>query len=143
MNDRASPKIEFSGPANGNFLCLISDLIGSIFKRIESLEPSKNQVYNVQLAVHEACTNIVDHAYEDIENGRIHLTFSISSQPLQLIVDVEDHGNAFDPTLITEPDSENLQVRGYGLFIIQKLMDETNYTTTPTGNHWRLIKNLS
>ncbi len=143
MHDTTMQAIHLKGPANGDFLCIVGDCIESIFRRIEILKGSENLIYNVQLAVHEACTNIVDHAYAEEHSGDIQLSFSVKTEPLQLIVDVEDKGNTFDPTVITEPDSENLQVRGYGLYLIQKLMDQTDYTSLDGTNRWRLTKNLT
>ncbi|MEM7330707.1 MAG: ATP-binding protein [Chloroflexota bacterium] len=135
--------IHLSGPANGDFLCIVGDCIESIFKRTEVLKDSENLIYNIQLAVHETCTNIVDHAYSAKDTGDINLIFSVIPSPLQLVVDVEDKGNAFDPTLVEEPNPEQLQVRGYGLYLIQKLMDKTDYSSAGGVNKWRLTKFLT
>ena len=54
---------------------------------------SYDEIEDVKLAVAEACTNSVDHAYIDNE-GEIEISCSIFSDRLQ--IEVIDHGHSFD-----------------------------------------------
>ncbi|MCU0489987.1 MAG: ATP-binding protein [Chloroflexaceae bacterium] len=99
-------------------------------------------VYNVQLAAHEVCTNIVNHAYEEIEQGRIDIKLVLHFQPAQLVIEFQDTGRPFDVTTVPEPNLEEPQVHGYGMFLIKNLMDSVTYTPQSDGNRWQLIKHL-
>jgi serine/threonine-protein kinase RsbW len=96
--------------------------------------------YHIQLAVHETCANIVEHAYEGTCKGRIQITLTLGERCLT--VDIHDTGKAFDPDTVAAPNLDEPQVHGYGLFLIQQLMDEVNYNPKPGDNRWRLVKYL-
>ncbi len=85
------------------------------------------------LAVDEAATNIVKHAYHYDKEKDILINFSISND--ECCVSLTDYGDSFDPSLITPPDmKEYLQQRrvgGLGLFLIRTLMDSMEYKSIP------------
>lgn len=89
--------------------------------------------YKIQLAVDEACSNIIEHAYTDGTQGEIvcGCEFSDEEFTIQLI----DFGQSFDPKRVSSPDlSTNLQDRktgGLGLYFIRQLMDEVTFTIVP------------
>ena len=100
-------------------------------------------VYAVQLAVDEACSNIIEHAYQGKETGAIGCTCEIT--PDSLVVILNDHGRCFDPTHASEPDlSPKLGDRaqgGLGIYFIRKLMDRVEYKYSPDcGNTLKLVK---
>lgn len=134
--------VKLNVPASAQFVAVVEDCVAGMLRRIGQLEEDEQSVYNIRLAVHETCTNILEHAYGQQANGRINFEFSINEAPLQFVMTLHDKGQSFDFYGVPDPDPEKLQVRGYGLFLIQQLMDETIYTPTPEGNRWRLIKNL-
>ena len=100
-------------------------------------------VYAVQMAVDEACSNIIEHAYGGEGNGQIQLTCRSTAAGLQ--VTIFDQGNPFDPLRIPRlntaaPLSERKR-RGMGLFFIYNLVDRVDYTfNTPQGNRLVLFK---
>jgi serine/threonine-protein kinase RsbW len=103
--------------------------------------------HNLQLAVHETCINVIEHAYADQLGGRLALTMIIEPQPdapgSRLIVEIDDTSvSSFDPAAVAVLDLDEPQEGGYGLFLVQQLMDEVVYETRPDGHRWRLVKNL-
>lgn len=99
--------------------------------------------YAVQMAVDEACSNIIEHAYQGKETGKIRCTCEVT--PDSLIVTLNDRGQCFDPTHASEPDlSVNLKDRtqgGLGIYFIRKLMDRIEYEYSPDcGNTLKLVK---
>lgn len=142
MNKLNANTVELSVPASKAFVQVVEDCILAMLRRIGQLEADEQSVYNVQLAIHETCINILEHAYGAGANGRIQFQFSITEEPLQFVIEMVDQGRPFSIDDVPAPDPEQLQVRGYGLYLIQQLMDETIYTPTADGNRWRLIKNL-
>jgi serine/threonine-protein kinase RsbW len=131
-------------PAAHRYLNLASACIEALVERIADVPDREMASYTIQLAVQETCANIVDHAYAaaDAPAGRINLELILHTDPRQLAIEIYDTGRAFDPSLAREPDLDNAQVRGYGLFLMNKLMDAVVYERLPGRNHWHLAKNL-
>jgi len=87
-------------------------------------------VYAVKLAVDEACTNIIEHGYGGESNGEIECSCDIDRSALT--IKLRDWGVAFEPDAIPEPNFdlplEELQVRGAGLYLMRKLMDDIQFS---------------
>lgn len=128
-------------PAANAYLLMIGTCISCVFRNSPKLSSNKSLAYNIELAVHEACTNIIEHAYGD-KPGSIKLEFTLLKNSQQLVVNLFDNGRSFEYTTSRSPNLDEPQVRGYGLFIIKNLMDSVDYHSNPDGNSWRLIKNL-
>lgn len=100
-------------------------------------------VYAVQMAVDEACSNIIEHGYHGEGVGEIICTWEVTAQ--SLLITLHDHGPHFDPTCVSEPDLQSeLQERtrgGLGIYFIRKLMDHVEYSFSPDGgNTLTLVK---
>lgn len=102
-------------------------------------------LYDVQLAVDEACTNIITHGYQDLNPGSIILDLELD--PDQVTVSLTDFGHSFEPSSAPLPDInaplEGRELGGYGLFLIQQSVDEMDYQVTEDGNKMILTKYLS
>ncbi len=138
---QTSEMVRLELPANARYLNVLAACIGEMLVRVDGLSDPQQTIYNIQLAVHEGCTNIVDHAYVD-DGGRITVNLMLGWTPPQLIVELHDSGRAFDPTSIPAPDLDEPQVRGYGLFLMRQIMDEVVYDSQPGHNCWRMVKYL-
>ena len=92
------------------------------------LEPAA--VYAVQLAVDEAFTNIVEHAYGGESNEKIECACQMVGGDLE--VTLIDCGKPFDPSLVPGPnleaELEEREVGGLGLYFIFQLMDEVQFS---------------
>jgi anti-sigma regulatory factor (Ser/Thr protein kinase) len=92
------------------------------------LEPAA--VYAVQLAVDEAFSNIIEHAYGGESDEKIECTTQIT--PAELIITLRDCGHVFNPDSVPTPDLEadleDREVGGLGLYFIRQLMDEVQFT---------------
>jgi serine/threonine-protein kinase RsbW len=100
-------------------------------------------VYAVQVAVDEACSNIIEHAYGGQERGPIVCTCHVRDD--KLIVVLGDFGCPFDPSSVPRPDlCADLNKRtagGLGVFFIRQLMDQVYFESKPGyGNTLTLIK---
>jgi anti-sigma regulatory factor (Ser/Thr protein kinase) len=100
--------------------------------------------YDLQLAVDEACTNIITHGYQGMNPGSIILSLEFKGACIE--VTITDFGHAFEPIQTPAPDLEaGLEDRptgGFGLYFIYQTMDEIEYTTNPYGNRLTFIKKL-
>lgn len=89
-------------------------------------------VYAVQLAVDEACSNIIEHAYRGQEGGQIECICNLDEDGLEIIL--KDQGQKFDPDEVPDLEVgvplEELGNRGAGLFLIRKIMDEVHFDSS-------------
>lgn len=118
----------------------ISDFI---VKQANSAGFSEKDVYAIQTAVDEACSNVIDHAYggENIGNIKIRLKNEVA----ELRIIISDKGEPFDPEDIPDPDiTSPLEIRkerGLGIYFMKKLMDEVIFEFSPSeGNKLTLVK---
>ncbi len=129
-------------PAEHKHLNVIGACLNAILERVDQVTDKEMLAYNLELALHETCTNIVEHAYSE-QQGRIRVAMSVICNPQrQLIVDLHDTGSSFNPTEAEDPNLDGAQVHGYGLFLMRQLLDEVVYRSSDTSNHWRLVKNI-
>jgi anti-sigma regulatory factor (Ser/Thr protein kinase) len=86
-------------------------------------------VFEVQTAVDEACTNIINYAYSG-KGGMITLT--CERQDDDFVVTIRDNGKPFDPASVSLPDLEadldKRKIGGLGLYLMKKLMDDVSYS---------------
>ena len=92
----------------------------------------------IELAVHEIWVNVVEHADAGRSGGVVHIDARRVDGGIEF--QLRDRGGGFDPALVAEPNPEALQERGYGLLLVNRLMDEVTYEHTPHGNRWRLVR---
>lgn len=101
-------------------------------------------IYDLQLAVDEASTNIIKHSYPDCDPGSIIL--AIEFEPTKIIVTITDFGYPFEPVDVPPPDLEAAldggASGGFGLFIIHETIDVVEYESTAFGNNLKFVKNI-
>ncbi len=111
-------------PGRFESLAQIAEFVGETAR---AANWSDDEVYHVQMAVDEACSNVVEHAYGPGQQGDLELTCCIEDQG-DLVISIHDNGKPFDPTLVPEPpfgaDLEDLPEGGLGLYFMRKLMDQ-------------------
>lgn len=129
-------------PARFTYLHLLGDSIADLLTLVDGVDDAETLVYNIQLAAHEVCTNIVNHAYNNSSEGRIAITLTLGFEPPHLMIDLHDTGRTFDPDSVAEPNLDEVRIHGYGLFLIRHLMDTVTYTPEMGHNRWCLVKNL-
>jgi anti-sigma regulatory factor (Ser/Thr protein kinase) len=90
-------------------------------------------VYLVRLAVDEACSNIIAHAYGGEGDGVIECSCHPREDHLTVIL--RDQGQPFDPESVPPPNlSDDLEQRtggGLGLYFIREIMDEVDFDSEP------------
>lgn len=126
----------------GNFenLAQISHFVGQAATRAGL---DDRGVYAMQMAVDEACTNIIEHAYGGEGKGELRLICTVNKDGLRVVI--YDQGMPFDPAQVPELNTAApLHERpsgGMGLFFIRKLVDEAEFKfDTPQGNQLILFK---
>ena len=62
----------------------------------------EKDIYNVQLAVDEAASNVIEHAYSGIPDGQIEISITVTSEALTIVM--RDQGKRFNANEISDPD---------------------------------------
>ncbi len=101
--------------------------------------------WQMQLAVDEAATNIIQHAYDGDVPGEISLTWRSGDE--RFIVELRDQGRGFNPNDIPQPDLlsplEQREIGGLGIYLMTRLMDEVHFDFDPRdGNLVTMVKYL-
>jgi serine/threonine-protein kinase RsbW len=99
----------------------------------------------IQLAVDEACANVVAHAYVGMEAGQMEIACRLEDQ--DFVVGVRDWGRSFDPDAVADPNIdaplEERTLGGLGLFLIRQVMDKVEFDFDPDlGNKITMTKRL-
>jgi serine/threonine-protein kinase RsbW len=106
---------------------------------------SDEEVGKIALAVDEACTNIIKHAYKFDPNKDIAVTVKAGNGSFE--VRISDKGVMFDPEAIRPPDMReylsHYRRGGLGIHLMRSLMDVVEYNNAPgKNNEVRLVKYL-
>ena len=114
-----------------------------VFQAASEAGFNEKEIYAVELAVDEACSNIIEHAYGGEGKGEIECTCNDTNDGLEIII--RDDGRPFDPGLIPSPnfsvDLDELEPRGAGLFLIRNMMDDVDFVFSENkGNELRMVK---
>jgi serine/threonine-protein kinase RsbW len=95
-----------------------------------------------QLAVDEACTNIIEHGYQGEDVGRIDIKCEAGNG--ELVITIADNAKPFDAREVPERELktniEDMQIGGLGLFFIRKVMDAVEFTTQDGSNKLVMTK---
>ena len=88
---------------------------------------------DLKLALTEACSNSVRHAYGGGE-GLVDVLFELHAD--RLVIEVADDGDGFDPGVARDADA--LSEGGLGIAIIRAVADELEIGARPSGQGSRL-----
>jgi serine/threonine-protein kinase RsbW len=102
-------------------------------------------IWDIQIAVEEACTNIIQHAYAMRPDKPISVGCRLRNR--EFIVRIRDFGAGFVPESISQPTlGAHLAERrsnGLGMFLMKKLMTRLKYKSDDgRGNELTLVKKL-
>lgn len=98
-------------------------------------ELSDEVLADLKLALTEAASNSVRHAYGDADVGVVEISYELF--PDRLVIEVIDEGEGFDPAA-TEENANELSEGGLGIAIIRAIADEVEIGTKPGGRGSRL-----
>jgi len=104
-------------------------------------ELSDETLADLKLALTEACSNSVRHAYRDGREGVVEILYQL--QPDRLVIEVSDDGPGFD-YVESEGEDRELTEGGLGLAIIRSLSDEFELggRGSAGGSRLRFVKKL-
>ena len=128
-------------PGNFDSLAEISE-----FVRQEGKEAglSDKEIFELETAVDEAVSNIIEHAYGQEDIGDI--VISVTTDPESITIRLTDFGDPFDPKIVKQPNLEaELEDRddhGLGIYMMKQWMDIVIFDTFEDKNVLTLVKHL-
>ncbi len=107
---------------------------------------NEHTAWEIELAVDEAATNIIQHAYSEAQHGDVRLVCQRVGN--QFIIQLYDRGVPFDPDTVPPPDLvssiDTREAGGLGLYLMGRMMDDVRFSFNPdTGeNELRMSKHV-
>ena len=93
---------------------------------------SPDRIHDLRTAVSEACMNAIEHGNQAEAGARVVVVMTLEPERLQ--VNVADEGRQPLPSTVPEPGRPE-DHRGWGMFLIRRLMDEVEFSTEPDGGN--------
>src|SRR5436189_4860106 len=106
--------IRLTIPARAEYITL-GRLTLTAISRVRPL--SDETLSDLKLALTEACTNSVRHAYHEGRAGTVEIVYQI--EPDRLVVEVTDDGSGFEPASLAAGGNGDLSEGGLGVAVIQ------------------------
>ena len=105
---------------------------------------TEKTVHDIQMALDELLTNIVNYGYEDTDEHQIDIHFGVNDDAVK--VEIVDDSKPYNILEKDNPDislsMEDKPIGGLGIFLIKKLMSNVDYYTEEGKNHLVIIKEL-
>lgn len=138
---RERPAVVLRVPSGTEFLAAVRDAT----RRVAEVAGCEAAVAEqVALAVDEASTNVIEHAYRGVRDRTLELRFLLS--PDELRVEVLDDGAPVDTRALPELDLERYASErrrgGFGVHLMGRIMDSVSFRRTRGGNVCCMVKRL-
>jgi serine/threonine-protein kinase RsbW len=128
----AAHAVHLTIPAKAEYITLVRLALTGLW-RLRSF--SEESLADLKLAVTEACSNSVRHAYGGRE-GIVQIDYELHAD--RLVIEVSDDGEGFDRERWERGQRGELTEGGLGLAIIRSLTDELELADRNGGQGFRL-----
>lgn len=145
---KTDSRIFIHAPGDGSSLRPIRDIVTDLARQLGF---HTDEIAKIEMAVDEACSNVVEHAYAPDKDWtspkdpaiRIEVHHALD----RLVILIHDHGQRFDFNAYRPSDILErvlaMKPGGYGIAIIRQFMDEVHYSSNDAeGNTLRMVKYL-
>ena len=128
--EKIERKFTLQVPSSTENLALIREFVSSTALQAGFDE---KEVAKLELAVDEACANVIEHAYGHDVNKEVIVRAKLDDE--EFAIDIEDTGKGFDPASVNQEELEQLiskrKTGGLGMRLMKTLMDEVHYEIEP------------
>jgi serine/threonine-protein kinase RsbW len=106
-------------------LPLIRAFVRTFCQQLPVAVLDEEQIAQLELAVTEAASNIMRHAYQ----GRADQPLLVIAEafPDRVVIEFLHHGKGFDPMQVAPPAFDGSREGGFGVYIIAHSVDEVSY----------------
>ncbi len=127
MTKLSSDMVELSIPCHPRYLSVARLLVARIGAQTGL---TIDEVDDMKVAVSEAITNVIDHAYVGEDQADIIVRFKPGEG--ELIVEVEDSGTGFEPDKLEERSLPDPAAGGgLGLYLVREMADQVQVASAP------------
>ena len=142
MEPNGGHTVELSIPSVLGYAKLVAAAAAA---QADRMDFSPQRVEELRTAVSEACLNAIEHGNQQDPARRVRVT--LVDQGAQLRIDVADEGQGFpkkpEPPCLEAKLARRERARGWGIFLMELLVDELNFLPGPAGGHvTRLVLHL-
>lgn len=135
----AQKKFELHIPSTSGSEKLAMDFAANVAR---SMNFPPERVEDLKTAVAEACMNAIEHGNQSDAATRVGIRLTAAGDRLQ--VAVQDRGGRPGIPRSPAPDIESriegkTEARGWGIFLIENLMDEVSFESNAEGNVVNMI----
>jgi serine/threonine-protein kinase RsbW len=128
--------VALSIPAKAEYIALCRLALAGL-THVRPVEPEA--LADLKLALTEACSNSIRHAYEDGRAGVVDIRYELNCE--KLAVEVADEGGGFANDADAAPGERD--EGGLGIAIIRAVTDELAIESHDTGSRLRFVKYLN
>jgi serine/threonine-protein kinase RsbW len=123
-------------PSHPKYISRLREIVGEVCQKMNFNE---EKAVELKLAVNEAVSNIIRHAYEGQTNKAIFVYFYMFSDRLEIAI--RDYGKKVQPFEIKSRDLNDVKDHGLGVFLMETFADEIYFDFTPSvGTEVKFIK---
>lgn len=113
--------------------------VGTFYTQENLSQGESQETWEMELAVHESVTNIVKHAIDGEGNRTIRIEGMAFADRVEFLITYD--GRTFDPGKVPEPLLDGSQTAHFGLYLVNRCVDEIDYRTQRPGEKCiRLVK---
>ncbi len=137
--DGSAPTVRLTIPAKAEYITLGRLALTGV-SRLRNLP--EETLADLKLALTEACSNSVRHAYGDGAGGVVEILYELA--PDRLVIEVADDGEGFDLEPRDADDEDVMTEGGLGIAIIRSIADELEIGAREggAGSRLRFVKLL-
>jgi serine/threonine-protein kinase RsbW len=126
--------LELRFPSETRYLHMVRELARRL---AESTGFETGEAEKIAMAVEEACTNVVEHAYHGEEGREIEMHFDPEGESLD--IQILHDGDALEQVPMPEFDLEKLvaehRTGGLGLYIMRQMVDDLRFGKAGSGKN--------
>lgn len=126
--------VEIRFPSDSKFLDMLHNLTKAV---AESTGFDSRESDSIAVAVDEATTNVIQHAYDGDAGKEIEIRFDPEGDSLDIVI--LHTGKAIDAVPVPELNLDHLVAEhrkgGLGLYIMREVMDRVDYRQTNSGEN--------
>jgi serine/threonine-protein kinase RsbW len=133
------PALVLRVPSRTEYLAAIRD----VTRRMAELAGfDGGEADQLALAVDEAATNVIEHAYHGAADRRVEVRLDVRGDELR--VEVVDDGEGVDPRAVPQVDlrryASERRTGGLGMHLMGRIMDSVTFRRTAGGNVCCMVK---
>jgi sigma-B regulation protein RsbU (phosphoserine phosphatase) len=126
-------RAQYTTTSHMSELTSIREFVCAFCRRAPAPLLAEARLGELELAVTEAASNVMRHAYHGRADQTIRLVADAFAD--RVVIQLFHHGTAFDPNLVRPPAFDGSREGGFGVYIIAHSVDEVRYTRDEWGEN--------